>query len=270
MSDFVRVAKTSELGDPGKTLLEVDDRIVVLIRTGDEYFCIDDVCTHDGGPLSEGQLANHTIACPRHGAKFDIRTGKALTMPATVDTAAHEVKVEGEDIYVRLCEPGELAKKQATQRTAATAGQASGTPATTPPAIAAPGQANNSNAPAANPPPAQASEPGIPAAAGQVNEDLVREELKKVVDPELFINIVDLGLIYNVDLLPVAEGKTNCKIEMTMTSPMCPAGPQMIQNSKQVLSQLPGMGDVEVKIVLDPPWTPDKMTQEARDQLGIF
>src|SRR5262249_53711870 len=110
MSDFVRVAKTSELGDPGKTLLEVDDRIVVLIRTGGEYFCIDDVCTHDGGPLSEGQLANHTIACPRHGAKFDIRTGKALTMPATVDTAAHEVKVEGEDILVRLCEPGEAGK----------------------------------------------------------------------------------------------------------------------------------------------------------------
>jgi metal-sulfur cluster biosynthetic enzyme len=57
---------------------------------------------------------------------------------------------------------------------------------------------------------------------------------------------------------------------MTMTSPMCPAGPQMIQNSKQVLGQLAGMGNVEVKIVLDPPWSPDKMTQEARDQLGIF
>ena len=57
---------------------------------------------------------------------------------------------------------------------------------------------------------------------------------------------------------------------MTMTSPMCPAGPQMIANSKQVLGALPGMGNVEVKIVLDPPWTPDKMTEEARDQLGIF
>ena len=57
---------------------------------------------------------------------------------------------------------------------------------------------------------------------------------------------------------------------MTMTSPMCPAGPQLIANSKQVLSQLPPVGSVEVKIVLDPPWTPDKMTDEARDQLGIF
>src|SRR5437588_7945359 len=109
MSDFVRVAKTTDLPDPGQTLLEVEDRIVVLFRVGGEFFCIDDVCTHDGGPLSEGRLDDHAIACPRHGAKFDIRTGKALTMPATVDTAAHEVKIEGEDVLVRLCEPGELA-----------------------------------------------------------------------------------------------------------------------------------------------------------------
>jgi metal-sulfur cluster biosynthetic enzyme/nitrite reductase/ring-hydroxylating ferredoxin subunit len=261
MSDFVRVAKTSELSDPGQTLLEVEDRIVVLFRVGGEFFCIDDVCTHDGGPLSEGRLDDHAIACPRHGAKFDIRTGKALTMPATVDTAAHEVKVAGDDVLVRLCEPGELAKKQASGTKKETAA----------PAIAAPGQAPAPVDAAMNPMPAKAADLGqSPSAAGSLNEDLVREELKKVVDPELFVNIVDLGLIYNVDLLPAADGKTTCKIEMTMTSPMCPAGPQLIANSKQVLGQLPGMGDVEVKIVLDPPWTPDKMTQEARDQLGIF
>jgi metal-sulfur cluster biosynthetic enzyme len=105
-----------------------------------------------------------------------------------------------------------------------------------------------------------------------LSEELVREELKKVIDPELFVNIVDLGLIYNVDLVPPAEaeGKTNVKIDMTMTSPMCPAGPQMIANSKQVLAQIDGIGEVEVKIVLDPPWTPDRMTEDARDQLGIF
>src|SRR5438128_3455406 len=112
MSDFVPVAKTSDLSDPGRTLLEVEDRIVVLLKVGGKYFCIDDVCTHDGGPLSEGRLENHSIACPRHGAKFDIRTGKALSMPATVDTAAHEVKIEGDDVLVRLCQPGELANKR--------------------------------------------------------------------------------------------------------------------------------------------------------------
>src|SRR3954469_7783415 len=121
MSDFVAVAKASELTDPGRTLLEVEDRIVVLLKVGGEYFCIDDVCTHDGGPLSEGRLDDHTIACPRHGAKFDIRSGKALTMPATVDTAAHEVKVEGENVYLRLREPGELAKEHAVSKQAAPA-----------------------------------------------------------------------------------------------------------------------------------------------------
>ena len=103
-----------------------------------------------------------------------------------------------------------------------------------------------------------------------VSEDLVREELKKVIDPELFINIVDLGLIYVVDIQDAADEKKKVKIDMTMTSPMCPAGPQLIGNSKQVLGQLPDVGNVEIKIVLDPPWTPDKMTEAARDQLGIF
>lgn len=103
-----------------------------------------------------------------------------------------------------------------------------------------------------------------------ITEDAVREELKKVIDPELFVNIVDLGLVYNVALLSQEDGPTNIKIEMTMTSPMCPAGPQLIAQSKQFLGQLEGVGNVEVKIVLDPPWTPDRMTEEARDQLGIF
>ena len=104
-----------------------------------------------------------------------------------------------------------------------------------------------------------------------VTEDAVREELKKVVDPELFVNIVDLGLIYVVTVEPREEDdQSDVKIEMTMTSPMCPAGPQLVANSKQVVGQLDGVEDVEVKIVMDPPWSPDRMTEEARDQLGIF
>jgi metal-sulfur cluster biosynthetic enzyme len=103
-----------------------------------------------------------------------------------------------------------------------------------------------------------------------VSEDQVRESLKQVIDPELFVNIVDLGLVYCVSLEPRAEGGQQVKIEMTMTSPMCPAGPQLIAQSKQVVGQLEGVGGVEVKIVFDPPWTPDRMTDDARDQLGIF
>ncbi|HTN74862.1 MAG TPA: metal-sulfur cluster assembly factor [Pirellulaceae bacterium] len=104
-----------------------------------------------------------------------------------------------------------------------------------------------------------------------VQEDQIREELKKVIDPELFVNIVDLGLIYEVTLLdPNEEGKQDIKINMTMTSPMCPAGPQLVANSKQVVAAIEGVGAVDVKVVMDPPWTPDRMTEEARDQLGIF
>ena len=103
-----------------------------------------------------------------------------------------------------------------------------------------------------------------------ISEDAVREELKKVIDPELFVNIVDLGLIYVINLDEKEEGQTDVSIDMTMTSPACPAGPQLIGNSKQVVEQMEGVSSVEVRIVMDPPWTPDKMTDDARDQLGIF
>lgn len=103
-----------------------------------------------------------------------------------------------------------------------------------------------------------------------VSEDLIREELKKVIDPELFVNIVDLGLVYEVTIQDAEEEKKNIKIDMTLTSPMCPAGPQLIAQSKQVVAAIDDVGEVEVKIVLDPPWSPDRMTDDARDQLGIF
>jgi len=104
MSEFTPVAKLSEIADPGTLLVEVDERLIVLIRVGQDVHALDDVCTHDGGPLSDGALDDHTIACPRHGAKFDVRSGAALTMPATQPTVAHETKVDGYEIYVRLNE----------------------------------------------------------------------------------------------------------------------------------------------------------------------
>lgn len=104
MPDFIRVARISDIPDPGKQLIEVDDRLVVLFHIGGSFYCLDDVCTHDGGPLGEGELCGHEIACPRHGAKFDVRTGRALTMPATEDTVAHDVKVEGGQVFIRIKE----------------------------------------------------------------------------------------------------------------------------------------------------------------------
>jgi metal-sulfur cluster biosynthetic enzyme len=102
-----------------------------------------------------------------------------------------------------------------------------------------------------------------------LSEDAVRETLKQVVDPELFVNIIDLGLVYLVELQD-SDDKTNVKIEMTLTSPACPAGPQLVSQSKSVVERLEGVGSVEVKMVMVPPWSPDRMTEAARDQLGIF
>ena len=103
-----------------------------------------------------------------------------------------------------------------------------------------------------------------------IAEDKVREALKQVIDPELFVNIVDLGLIYEIKIAENDAGKSDVDIEMTMTSPACPAGPQLLGQSKEFVSRLDDVNEVDVKLVMEPPWTPDRMTEDARDQLGIF
>lgn len=104
MSEYIKVATKAEVADGQRILVEADDRLVMLFRVGEDFYCLDDVCTHDGGTLSDGEHEGCEIKCPRHGAKFDIRTGEALTMPATKPTAVHEVKVDGEDILVKISE----------------------------------------------------------------------------------------------------------------------------------------------------------------------
>ena len=93
----------------------------------------------------------------------------------------------------------------------------------------------------------------------------VLEALKQVIDPELFVNVVDLGLIYKIDI----QDKT-VAIDMTMTSPACPAGPQLVGQSKKAIESLEEGTQANIQIVLVPPWTPDRMTESARDHLGIF
>lgn len=106
MNGFIPVAHVGDVPDPGKELVEVGERLVVLIHAAGHWYALDDVCTHDGGPLSDGPLdaAAGTIACPRHGAKFSVATGAALTMPATKPTKSHEVKIEGDRVLVRLAD----------------------------------------------------------------------------------------------------------------------------------------------------------------------
>lgn len=99
---FQAVAKIGEISDPGKQIVEVDDHLIAVIHTQGQYYAIDDICTHDGGPLAEGNLEGYEIVCPRHGARFDVRDGRALCLPATRPTMTHDLKVEGDTIYVRL------------------------------------------------------------------------------------------------------------------------------------------------------------------------
>ena len=258
MSDFIRVIDVGEVPDPGKTLVEVEGEMVALFHVEGRWHAIDDVCTHDGGPLADGELRDHKIACPRHGAKFDIRTGAALTMPAVRPTRAHDTKVEAGGVWVRLRDSA-TADGPAAHAIGATAASTSPPPA--PPSAA--GDATASAAPASS---------AAAVTGGPLCEDTVREVLKEVKDPELFVNIVDLGLIYGVTIGPAAvdAAKHDVSIDMTMTSPACPAGPQLIADTKRALSQRPDVAAVEVRIVMDPPWTPDRMTEAARDQLGIF
>lgn len=101
-AEFTAVAKVEDVPDPGSLLVEIDDHLVVLVHAAGRFYALDDVCTHDGGPLSDGPVSNGAIVCPRHGARFDLASGRALSMPATQPTMAHEVRVQGDVVLVRL------------------------------------------------------------------------------------------------------------------------------------------------------------------------
>jgi len=87
-------------GEPKQVV--IDDLELAVHNVGGAFFAIDDICTHDGGPLGDGDLSGLELACPRHGAKFDVRTGVPCTMPATEPTESHHVKIEGDDVLVSL------------------------------------------------------------------------------------------------------------------------------------------------------------------------
>ncbi len=88
--------------------------------------------------------------------------------------------------------------------------------------------------------------------------------LKTVLDPEIAFNIVDLGLVYGVTI----EGKT-VSVKMTMTTPLCPMGPEIIAEVKSKIGALDGVEKVNVEIVWEPPWTPEKMSEQAKIELGL-
>ena len=101
-ADFVAVASTDEIPSGGRKLLEVDGRAIAVFNIAGTYYCIADVCSHDDGPVAEGELDDTEIECPRHGARFDVRTGKVLSFPAIVDIPAYPVRVEDGSVLVGL------------------------------------------------------------------------------------------------------------------------------------------------------------------------
>jgi metal-sulfur cluster biosynthetic enzyme len=96
--------------------------------------------------------------------------------------------------------------------------------------------------------------------------DDVREGLKSVYDPEIGINIVDLGLVYDADI----SEQGDVLVTMTLTSLGCPLGPVIVQEVQNALKDFQGIGTVDVKLVWSPPWSPELMSDEAKDELGIW
>ena len=100
MTEFIKIARVEDIPPGARLWYEFSEETVVVFNVDGEFFCIADLCTHDNGPLEDGELEDHEIECPRHGARFDIRTGKALCLPATSPVPTFAVKVENGDIYV--------------------------------------------------------------------------------------------------------------------------------------------------------------------------
>lgn len=99
---FYAVADVSEVPNGTRIFLQIGEENIVVFNIAGKLFAMGDVCTHDGGPLGEGELDDYTVICPRHGARFDVRTGKAIALPAFIDAPSYPVRVTGSDIEVGI------------------------------------------------------------------------------------------------------------------------------------------------------------------------
>ncbi len=100
--DFFPVVPAEQLPPGERLLVEIEGQPIVLFCLAGRFFAIGDVCSHDNGPLGEGELEGERIVCPRHGARFDLRTGRALSLPAVTDIPAYPVRVRDGMIEVGL------------------------------------------------------------------------------------------------------------------------------------------------------------------------
>ena len=100
--EFFSVASVEELSNGQRLYLEIDDLYLIVFNIADNYFAIADLCSHDEEPLDDGELDGYAVVCPRHGARFDVRTGQALTPPAVEAVPAYPVRVLKGSIEVGL------------------------------------------------------------------------------------------------------------------------------------------------------------------------
>jgi len=98
--DYVTVARVGEIPVGGVKVVRMDDQPLALFHLEGGYYAIEDLCTHDGGPLADGTLDGDVIECPRHGARFNVKTGAVLCLPAVAPVATFAVRVQGDEIQV--------------------------------------------------------------------------------------------------------------------------------------------------------------------------
>jgi 3-phenylpropionate/trans-cinnamate dioxygenase ferredoxin component len=91
--DYVAILPANELPPGQRVFVEIGEYQVAVFNIAGEIFAVGDVCTHDNGPLGDGEVEEHEVICPRHGGRFDLRTGKAVSLPAVVDIPAYPVRV---------------------------------------------------------------------------------------------------------------------------------------------------------------------------------
>jgi 3-phenylpropionate/trans-cinnamate dioxygenase ferredoxin subunit len=99
---FIRVGTIAEVPAGRAEVFDVEDRKIAVFHLGIAYYAIDDICTHDGGPLADGEVDGEQVICPRHGARFSIKTGAALSFPAITPVESYPVRVDGEELYIGL------------------------------------------------------------------------------------------------------------------------------------------------------------------------
>jgi len=100
--EYIPVGSVNELREGQRLFIEIDETPIVILNIAGKYFAVADVCSHDDGPVGEGNIEGFEMICPRHGARFDIRSGRALALPAFVDIPAYPVRMVGDQIEVGI------------------------------------------------------------------------------------------------------------------------------------------------------------------------